>query len=80
MTALRTVEDGGTFVATVSGRFVHVRGPLEHKRPQRAMYDMDDLSVVRWPENRNERRRLRFNNAAWRLIHEALDIVDPTTP
>jgi hypothetical protein len=68
-----TTEDGLTFTATLTRRFITVRGPLEHKRPQRAMYDIADLAIVRWPENRNERRRLRFNNAAWRLIHEILD-------
>lgn len=75
-----TTEDGLTFVArqspitsrSGSGRFLDVRGPLEHKRPQVAGYDLETGLLLDWPENnRDERRRVRFNAAAWALIREA---------
>lgn len=76
-----TTEDGLTFVArqspltqrvSIPGRYLHIQGPLEHKRPQRAMYDLHDAAACDWPENsRDARRRERFNAAAWALIREA---------
>lgn len=75
-----TTEDGYTFEARQSpltarvslpGQYLHIKGPMEHKRPQKAMYDLHFGLACDWPENRNETRRARFNNAAWQLIEAA---------
>lgn len=76
-----TTDDGLTFEAIQTpltqpnhpGRYLHIRGPIEHKRPQAATFDLLTGLTRRWPANRNRRRRERFNEAAWRLIHEAED-------
>jgi hypothetical protein len=73
-------DDGLTFEAiqspltqrvSIPGQYLHIIGPLEHKRPQKAMYDLRHGLICDWPDNRNERRRERFNKAAHRLIGEA---------
>lgn len=79
-----TSEDGLTFQAqqspltqrvSVPGQYLHITGPMEHKRPQKAMYDLRHQLACDWPDNRNIRRRQRFNEAAHRLIQEALQRV-----
>jgi hypothetical protein len=76
-----TSADGLTFEARQSpltqrvpipGQYLHITGPLEHKRPQKAMYDLRHQVVCDWPDNRNTRRRERFNETAHRLIREAV--------
>lgn len=72
--------DGLTFTAQQSpltqrvphpGQYLHITGPLEHKRPQKAMYDLAHGLICDWPDNRNATRRERFNEAAHRLIRAA---------
>ena len=77
-------DDGLTFEATQSpltqrvsipGQYLHIKGPLEHTRPQKARYDLHDGIVCNWPYNRNTGRRERFNGAAWLLIDEAVRLI-----
>lgn len=74
----RTVEDGQTYKAFVSvrGDLLHISGPLENKRPHRALYSLDRADVIEWPEfygrsKASQTRRHRFNTAVWRLIDAA---------
>lgn len=76
----QVVVEGVTYEGRIgpNGEYLHIRGPLENKKPLRAMYSLRDAEVCQWPgfygtTKTARTRQRRFNTAAWALIDKATE-------